>query len=75
MLSQTEITGKTYSLYAGKPNTDEYYSVLSELVDSHILPAKSAEEFISIIRKYSGKKRFLKSQKSKSDSDSKYQKY
>ena len=70
MLSQTEIIGKTYSLYAGKTNTDEYYSVLSELVDSHILPVKSAEEFISIIRKYSGKKRFLKAQKVKSVSES-----
>ncbi len=69
MLSQTEIIGKTYSLYAGKPNTDEYYSVLSELVDSHILPAKSAEEFVSIIRKYSGKKRFLKAQKVKAVSE------
>ena len=26
MLGQTEIIGKTYSLYAGKSNTDEYYS-------------------------------------------------
>jgi hypothetical protein len=66
MLGQTEIIGKTYSLYAGKPNTDEYYTVLSELVDSHIIPAKSAEEVISTIRKYSGKKRFLKAQKVKS---------
>ena len=70
MLSQTEIIGKTYSLYAGKSNTDEYYSVISELVDFHILPVKSAEEFVSIIRKYSGKKRFLKTQKLKVDSES-----
>lgn len=69
MLSQTEIIGKTYSLYAGESNTDEYYSAISELVDSHIHPTKSAEEFISIIRKYSGKKRFLKAQKVKTDSD------
>lgn len=63
MVNQSEIIGKTYSLYAGKPNSDEYYSVLSELVDSFILPVKSVEEFIAIIRKYSGKKRFLKAQK------------
>jgi hypothetical protein len=70
MLSQTEIIGKTYSLYAGESNTDEYYSAISELVDSHIFPVKSAEEFISVIRKYSGKKRFLKTQKVKADSES-----
>jgi hypothetical protein len=70
MLGQTEIIGKTYSLYAGESNTDEYYSVLSELVDSLNLPVKSAEEFIPIIRKYSGKKRFLKAQKVKTNPES-----
>jgi len=70
MPGQTKIIGKTYSLYSGKTNTDEYYSDISELVDSHILPVKSAEEFVSIIRKNSGKKRFLKAQKVKAGSES-----
>jgi hypothetical protein len=70
MLNQSEIIGKTYSLYAGKPNSDEYYSVLYELVNFCIPHTKSIEELIAIIRKYSGKKRFLKAQKKKSDSES-----
>lgn len=65
-----DIIGKTYSLYAGKPDTDEFYEILSELVDSFLFHTQSGEELISIIRIFTGKKRFLKTQKKKTDSDS-----
>jgi len=68
MRSGSDIIGKTYSLYAGKTDTDEFYSVLSELVDSFLLKTQSDEELISIIRKFSERKRLLKSQKKKPDS-------
>jgi hypothetical protein len=70
MQSNSEIIGKTYSLYAGKTDTNEFYSTLSELTDSFLLYTKSDEELISIIRKYSGKKKALKTLKRKIDSDS-----
>ena len=70
MHPKSDIIGKTYSLYAGKINTDEFYSELSELVDSFLLNNKSIEEMISIIRKYSGRKRLLKAEKKKGDSNS-----
>ena len=68
MLSNSDIIGKTYSLYAGKTDTDEFYKNLSELVDSFISHIQSDEEIISIIRKYSSRKRLLKSYKNKSNS-------
>lgn len=70
MVNQPEIIGKTYSLYAGKSNSDEYYSVLSQLVDSCILHTRSVDELINLIRKYSGKRKFLTTQKKKADSES-----
>jgi len=70
MQSKSEIIGKTYSLYADKAHTDEFYSVLSDLADSFLLNIKSDEELISIIRRYSGKKRFLRSEMKKANSDS-----
>jgi hypothetical protein len=68
MLSNSDIIGKTYSLYAGKTDTDEFYKNLSELVDSFINQIQSDEEMISIIRKYSSRKRLLKSYKNKPNS-------
>jgi len=70
MQTNSDIIGKTYSLYAGKTDTDEFYSILSELADSFLFYTRSDEELISIFRKYSGKKRLLKTQKKKGDSDS-----
>jgi hypothetical protein len=68
MISNSDIIGKTYSLYAGKTDTDEFYKNLSELVDSFINHIQSDEERISIIRKYSSRKRLLKSYKNKPNS-------
>jgi hypothetical protein len=68
MVSNSDIIGKTYSLYAGKSDTDEFYKNLSELVDSFINHIKSDEELISIIRKYSSRKRLLKYYKNKPNS-------
>lgn len=68
MQTTAEIIGKTYSLYAGNTNTDEFYSVLSELTDSFLLNTQSDEKLISIIRKFTEKKQLLKSQKKKPNS-------
>ena len=65
MLNRSEIVGKTYSLYAGKTDTDEFYKKLSELAESFLNYTQSDEEIISIIRKYSSRKRTLKTIKSK----------
>ena len=70
MQSNSDIVGKTYFLYAGKTDTDEFYVILAELVDSFLVHIQSDEELISIIRKFTSKKRFLKTQKKKIDSDS-----
>lgn len=70
MQAKSNIIGKTYSLYSGKTDTDEFYSVLSDLADSLLLNIKSDEEMISIIRKYSNKKRSLKAEKKKVSSES-----
>jgi len=70
MLGQTEIIGKTYSLYAGKSNTDEFYSVLSDLVASLHSNVFSDEQLLSAIRKFSNKKRTLRVEKKKVNSDS-----
>jgi len=70
MQTKSNIIGKTYSLYSGKTDTDEFYSVLSDLADSFLLNVKSDEEMISIIRKYSNKKRSLKAEKKKVSSES-----
>ena len=68
MFSNSDIIGKTYSLYAGKTDTDEFYKNLSELVESFLIQTQPYEEFISIIRKYSSRKRSLKNYKNKPDS-------
>lgn len=65
MQTESDIIGKTYSLYAGKTDTDEFYSDLSDLADSFLLNIKSDVELISIIRKHSNKKRALKAEKQK----------
>ncbi len=70
MQAKSNIIGKTYSLYSGKVDTDEFYSVLSDLANSFLLNIKSDEEMISIIRKYSNKKRSLKAEKKKVSSES-----
>jgi len=67
---EDKIIGKTYSLYAGNADTDEFYSVLSDLTDSLQIQTKSCEEMISIIRKYSSKRRVLKAEKKKEVSNS-----
>ena len=59
MFSNSDIIGKTYSLYAGKADTDEFYKNLSELVESFLNHTQPDEEFISIIRKYSSGKSFF----------------
>jgi hypothetical protein len=68
MQPKSDIIGKTYSLYAGKNDTSEFYSELSELVDSFLFNMESHEEIISIIRKYSSKRRSLKAEKKKANS-------
>jgi len=65
-----KVVGKTYSLYSGKTNTDEFYSVLSDLADSFLSHSESEAQLISLIRKYSNKKRSLKAGKKKASSDS-----
>jgi len=67
---EDKIIGKTYSLYAGNTDTDEFYSVLTDLTDSLLLHSKSEEKTISLIRKYSSKKRALKAEKKKAITDS-----
>ena len=67
---EDKIIGKTYSLYAGNTDTDEFYSVLTDLTDSLLLHSNSEEETISLIRKYSSKKRALKAEKKKAITDS-----
>jgi len=67
---EDKVVGKTYSLYAGKTNTDEFYSVLSDLADSFLSHSESEAQLISLIRKYSNKKRSLKAEKKKASSDS-----
>jgi hypothetical protein len=68
MLNTSEIIGKTYSLYAGKTDTDEFYKKLSELGKKFLNYTHSDEEIISIIRKYSSRKRTLKNSKNRQDS-------
>jgi len=65
-----KIIGKTYSLYAEKTDTDEFYSELSDLTDTLHLYLKSYDDLISIIRKFSHKKRALKAEMRKVNSDS-----
>jgi len=70
MQPKSDIIGKTYSLYAEKTNTDEFYSVLSDLADSFLSFAESKEQLLSIIRKNSNRKRTLRTEKKKASSDS-----
>ena len=70
MLAKSDIIGKTYSLYSGNENTDEFYSVLSDLADSFLSLTESGEHLLSIIRKDSSRKRSLKAEKKKASSDS-----
>ena len=71
MPAKSGIIGKTYSLYSRNDDTDEFYSVLSDLADTFLLSfAESEEQLLSIIRKYSNKKRALRTEKKKSSSDS-----
>jgi hypothetical protein len=71
MPAKSGIIGKTYSLYSGNDNTDEFFSVLSDLVDTLLLSfSESEEQFLSIIRKYSNKKRTLRAEKKIISSDS-----
>ena len=70
MQTKSEIIGKTYSLYSGNDDTDEFYSVLSDLVVSLLSRTESNEQLISLIRKYSNKKRALRTEKKKVSSDS-----
>lgn len=68
---EDKIIGKTYSLYAGKTDTDAFYSELSDLADTFLLSfAESEEQLLSIIRKYSNKKRALRAEKKKVSSES-----
>ena len=70
MQAKSEIIGKTYSLYAGKADTDEFYYELSDLADSFLSQVETEAQLISLIRKYSNKKRTLKAEKKKTSSDS-----
>jgi hypothetical protein len=69
-MTEDKIIGKTYSLYAGKNDTDEFYSVLSDLVGSFLSNIKSEKHLLSLIREYSNKKRKLRTEKKKASSDS-----
>ncbi|MBE0572059.1 MAG: DUF116 domain-containing protein [Ignavibacteriaceae bacterium] len=70
MDAKSDIIGKTYLLYAGRLNTDEFYSVLSDLVESFLSYADSEAQLLSLIRKYSNKKRYLKAERKKTTTDS-----
>jgi len=67
---EDKIIGKTYSLYAGNTDTDEFYSILSDLADSILSFAESREQLLSIIRKNSNRKRTLRTKKKKAFSNS-----
>jgi hypothetical protein len=67
---EDKIVGKTYSLYAGKTNTDEFYSELFDLADFSLSFSESKEQLLAIIIKYSSRKRALRTEKKKSSSDS-----
>jgi len=69
MLAKSDIIGKTYSLYSGNDDTDEFYSMLSDLADTFLSFAESEEQLLSIIRKYSNRKRALRAEKKKVSSD------
>ena len=69
MLAKSDIIGKTYSLYSGNDDTNEFYSVLSDLADTFLSFAESEEQLLSIIRKYSNRKRALRAEKKKVSSD------
>jgi hypothetical protein len=70
MTAKSGITGKTYSLYSGNDDTDEFYFVLSDLADSFLSFAESKEQLLSLIRKNSNRKRTLRTEKEKASSDS-----
>jgi hypothetical protein len=69
-MKQQKIIGKTYSLYAENEDTDRFYSELTDLASSLVSYKKPEEQLVSIIRKYSKKKRTLRTQKRKAKSDS-----
>ncbi|MDZ7626425.1 MAG: DUF116 domain-containing protein [Ignavibacteriaceae bacterium] len=69
-MNENIIIGKTYSLYSDNENTNEFYSVLSDLADSFLSHSESEAQLISLIRKYSNRKRSLKAEKKKAFSDS-----
>lgn len=70
MTAKSDIIGKTYSLYSGNRNTDEFYSELSDLADSFLSSAESGEHLLSLIRKSSNKKRVLRTERKKASSGS-----
>jgi len=70
MDAKSDIIGKTYSLYSGNDDTDEFYSVLSDLAESFLSYAESEAQILSLIRKYSNKKRYLKAERKKTTTDS-----
>ena len=70
MPAKSGIIGKTYSLYSWNDDTDEFYSVLSDLADSFLSFSESKEQLLSIIIKHSNRKRALRTEKKKSSSDS-----
>jgi hypothetical protein len=70
MPAKSGIIGKTYSLYSENDDTDEFYSVLSDLADSFLSFYESEEQLLAIIRKDSNKKRTLRAEKKKVSSDS-----
>lgn len=70
MQAKSDIIGKTYSLYSGNDDTDEFYSELSDLADSFLSFTESKEQLLYIIRKNSNRKRTLRTEKKKVSSDS-----
>jgi len=70
MPAKSGIIGKTYSLYSENDDTDEFYSVLSDLADSFLSFSESKEQLLSVIRIYSNKKRALRAEKKKVSSES-----
>ena len=70
MQAKSGIIGKTYSLYSGNDDTDEFYSELSDLADSFLSSIESEELLLSLIRKSSNKKRLLKAEKKNASSES-----
>jgi len=64
-MNSQKIIGKTYSLYGGEEISDYFYDDLNGLVNTILSKDNNEFELVELIRKYSSKKRTLKSESRK----------